>query len=252
MKKLILLFLLIFCNSFAQNSKELFDNANALYKNGKHKEAIKLYENITSKKLVSSELYFNLANCYYKLNNVAPAIYNYEKALQINPANQDAQNNLIFAKRLTLDRIEELPKTFLQNLNQNYISRLSVKSWAFISILSSVLTALFFLLYYYNNSSFIKRLYFIFSLFSIVTLFSSLFIAFHQHTKETNTIEAIVYTEEVSVKNEPTKNASESFIIHEGTKVYVLDAVDNWNKIKLVDGKTGWLKKTSINLLNHF
>jgi len=87
---------------------------------------------------------------------------------------------------------------------------------------------------------------------SFILLFISLAFAFNQYHKKTTTIEAIIYSTEVSVKNEPTKNADEAFVIHEGTKVLVLDDVDDWNKIQLLDGKIGWLKKNQINLLNIF
>lgn len=252
MKKLIVFFLLILSTSFAQNKEELFTRANNLHKLGKHQAAIDLYEELISKNSVSSELYFNLGNSYYKLNKVAPSIYNYEKALQLNPANKDAYNNLIFAKRLTLDRIETLPKTFLQQFNQDYISKLTFDQWAVICILCSILASLSFLIYYYSFSSLKKRLFFVSSITFFILLVSSLAITFHQYNKNTNTIEAIVYVPEVSVKNEPTKNADESFIIHEGTKIIVLDKVDNWNKIKLQDGKIGWLKSNQINLLDIF
>lgn len=252
MKKIILLFLLIFSNSFAQSNEELFANANNLYKNGKHLEAIKLYEEVSTNNLVSSELYFNLGNCYYKLNKVAPAIYNYEKALKLNPTNEDALNNLIFAKRLTLDRIETLPKTFLQQINLNYISKLTITNWAITCILLSLSAAVFFLLYYYSFSSLKKKLFFVSTILSFTLLITSLAISFHQYTKKTNTIEAIIYATKASVKNEPTKNGDETFIIHEGTKVTVLDSVDDWTKIKLQDGKTGWLKNHEINLLDIF
>ena len=252
MKNIFLLFLLITSSSFAQNSQELFSNANTLYKDGKHQEAITIYEQLINSDSVSSELYFNLANCYYKLNKVAPAIYNYERSLQLTPSNTDAKNNLIFAKRLTLDRIEDLPKTFLQKINQNYISNLSITQWAIITIVLSLLGALFFLLYYFGTSSSIKRLFFSSSIISFVLLVTCLAITFHQYHKKANTLEAIVYATEASVKNEPTKNADESFSIHEGTKVIVLDKVDDWNKIQLSDGKTGWLKTNEINLLPVF
>jgi len=213
MNKLVLLFILIFSSSFAQNNKELFTNANALYKEGEYQRAISFYEQLANNNLVSSELYYNLGNCYYKLNKVGPSIYNYEKAIQLNPLNKDAKNNLVFAKRLSLDRIEEVPKTFLQKFNENYISKLTTKGWAITCILFSVLAATLLLLYFFSFSSTKKRIFFSTSIISFIALIISLVIAFNQYSKKINTIEAIVYATEVSVKNEPTKNADEAFII---------------------------------------
>jgi len=252
MRLLFYLFLFISSVAFTQDSDKLFSEANLLYKDGKYTEAITLYEKIEKNNLVSSELYYNLANSYYKLNKVGPSIYNYEKAIQIDPSNKDAKNNLIFAKRLSLDRIEEVPKTFLQKFNKNYISNLTYEGWAITCIILSFLGSALLLLYFFTVSSTQKRIFFSTSIVSFILLLVSLTITFNQYHKKTNTLEAIIYATEVSVKNEPTKNADEAFIIHEGTKVLVLDDVDDWNKIQLLDGKIGWLKKNQINLLNLF
>ena len=121
MKKILFFLLFVSTVITAQTADELFQKANALYQENKFEEAIKMYEKIETKGVTSSALYYNIANCYYKLNKVAPTIYNYEKALKINPLNEDALNNLVFAKRLTIDAIEEVPKSFFQKLNKNYL-----------------------------------------------------------------------------------------------------------------------------------
>lgn len=252
MKKLFLLLVCLVTAVSPQNTNTLFSEANILYKNGEYQKAIDLYEQIATSKEISSELFYNLANSYYKLNKVGPSIYNYEKALQLDPLNEDAQNNLVFAKRLALDRIEELPKSTLQKFNINYLSKLSYNQWAIITVLFSFIGALLFLLYYFTQTPVKKRLFFTTSTISFILLIISLAITYHQYNKVMNTVEAIVYVPEISVKNEPTKNAEEAFIIHEGTKVIVLDEVDDWKKIRLADGKIGWLKGGDIKVLNIF
>lgn len=250
MKKIIILLLLFISNVInAQNFKTLFKEANTLYKEAKYNEAIKLYKEIEDTKNVSSELYYNLANSYYKLNKVAPSIYYYEKALQLNPLNEDAQNNLIFAKRLTLDRIEELPKSVFQKFEENYLQKLSYNGWGLFAVLFSFLGASLFLLFYFAVESSKKRIYFLTSITSFLLLITTLSIAFTQYDKAKNNIQAIIFSEEIAVKNAPTTNSEEIFTLHEGTKVKILDNVDDWSKIKLVDGKIGWLKKTSLKVL---
>ena len=249
MKKFFFLFLLISNIGWPQSSDELFTNANNLYKEGKYQEAIELYTKIEAKNLVSSELYYNLGNCYYKLNKVAPTIYNYEKALKLDPLNQDAQNNLVFAKRLTLDRIEELPKSLLQKFNHNYLQKLTYNEWAKVVIVFSFLAALLFLLFYFVVNSKKKRFYFIFSMLSFLFLITLIAITYNQYSKEKNTIEAIIFTEKIEVKNAPTENSNEIFTLHEGTKIFILDSVDNWKKIKLADGKIGWLETNNLKEL---
>ena len=113
MKKLIICFVVLFSVlSYSQTPEALFSKGNNFYQNGNYSKAIEAYLAIEKQGLQSDVLYYNLGNSYYKLNKVAPTIYYYEKALKINPANEDAISNLAFAKRMTIDVIEELPKTF--------------------------------------------------------------------------------------------------------------------------------------------
>lgn len=225
----------------AQNLDALFYEANDFYKNEQFSKAIELYHQIELKGKISIELYYNLANSYYKTNKVGPAIYYYEKALKIDPSNEDAMNNLIFAKRLALDNIQEIPKNIFQKINANYLQKLSYNQWAIVSVVFSFLACILFLLFYFANSPTIKRTYFGTSIFSFLLLLISFSITYNQYSFFKNNKEAIVFEETSTVKNAPTFNSEDVFILHEGTKVIVLDAIDNWKKIKLADGKQGWI-----------
>ena len=247
--KVCLFLLFAYSNAFAQNNSELFKQANELYRNEKYVEAIGLYEQIEASGLVSSELYYNLGNSYYKINKVAPSIYNLEKSLLLNPQNTDAANNLVFAKRMAIDAIEELPKTFFQNLEENVIQQLSFDQWAYVAVSASIMTCLFFLFFYFSYIPGRKRAYFVISILSSLILIFSLFFTFKQFDTSKSTIEAIVFDEKTSVKDAPLSSGQEVFEIHEGLKVMVLDEVDVWKKIKLSDGKTGWILAESLKIL---
>lgn len=236
----------------AQNVDTLFVSANELYRNGAFEEAIKKYKKIESQDTVSSELYLNLGNAYYKLNKVGPSIFYYEKALKLAPLNVDVKNNMIFAKRLALDNIEEVPKTVFQRINKNYLQKLSYNDWAIVVVVLSFSSAIFFLLFYFGYSSTRKRIYFTTSGISLLLLIFSIFVTYNQYSQTTKNIEAIVFVKKTAVRNAPTFNSEEVFILHEGTKVMVLDAVDNWKKIKLIDGKQGWMIADEIKLLTDF
>ena len=240
-KTFIFLLVLSTNSVFSQTLDSLFVTANNLYKEGNIEQAIETYRKIESQNKISSELYYNLGNCYYKLNKVGPSIYNYEKALQIDPLNEDVKNNLIFAKRLALDNIEEVPKSFLQKLNKNYLQKLSYNQWAIVVVIFSFLGSILFLLFYFADIPSKKRLYFVTSIVSFLLLIISIFITYNQHNISKNTIEAIIFTEKTEINNAPTLNSEAIFTLHEGAKVFVLDAVDNWKKIKLADGKIGWI-----------
>ncbi|WP_298779260.1 SH3 domain-containing protein [uncultured Polaribacter sp.] len=252
MKKILFLLLIIANSLSAQNTDEIFSSANNLYKTEKFEEAVELYKKIESKGLVSLELFYNLGNSYYKLNKVGPSIYYYEKALKLDPLNEDVKNNLVFAKRLALDKIEELPKSVFQKFNQNYLQKLSYNQWAIVVVVLSALASLLFLLFYFADSPSKKRFYFATSILSFIFLIASFFITYNQYSFYKNNKEAIIFVEKTEVRNAPTFNAEEIFTLHEGTKVIVLDAVDNWLKIKIADGKIGWIISNELKLFNDF
>jgi tetratricopeptide (TPR) repeat protein len=252
MKKILFLLLMIANTINAQNVDTLFVSANELYRNGAFEEAIKKYKKIESQEMVSSELYLNLGNAYYRLNKVGPTIFYYEKALKLDPLNVDVKNNLVFAKRLALDNIEEVPKTVFQKFNNNYLQKLSYNEWAIVAVVFSFSTSIFFLFFYFGYSSGKKRVYFTTSGISLILLIFSVFITYSQYSLTKKNKEAIVFVQKTEVRNAPTLNSEEIFTLHEGTKVIVLDAIDNWKKIKLVDGKQGWIIADEIKLLSDF
>lgn len=246
----ILSFLLSFV-SIAQN-ETLFEEANTLYNEGKYGEAIDKYTAILETKNHSAPLYFNLANANYKLNNIAPSIFYYEKALQLSPDDSDIRNNIAFARNMTIDAIDTIPEGGLNKLLKNTTNTFSFDNWAKISVALVFCFVILFLIYYFAFSSIRKRFAFIGSLLSLFLLFVSLLFAFHKYNLDKIDNPAIVFAQESKVKSEPNLRSEESFRLHEGTKVQVLDTVNNWKKIKLSDGKTGWVSSDDIKLLKDF
>ncbi|MCF7559448.1 tetratricopeptide repeat protein [Sabulilitoribacter multivorans] len=246
----ILLFLLSL-NVFCQN-QDLFDKANALYNEGKYAESIDNYKAILDSGVHSADVYFNIANAHYKLNNIAPSIYFYEKALQLAPNDSDIKNNLAFAQNMTIDAIDIIPDAGIAKLIKTITNKLSFDAWAKTSVVLVFVFVMLFLLYYFSYSTGKKRLAFIGSLTSLVLVCVTLTFAFHKHNLDKNDNPAIVFVQESKVKSDPNNRSEESFRLHEGTKVQVLQEYDNWKEVKLADGKTGWVVADDIKLLKDF
>lgn len=242
MKKiLIIAFVLLTSIGFSQTADELFAKGNSLYQRDNYEAAIEQYKLIDELELQSDALFFNLGNSYYKLNKVAPAIYYFEKALKLNPSNTDAKTNLAFANRMTIDAIDVLPKTIFQDFSDAVIYKLTYDTWAKMAVAFSFFGALIFLLYHFSYSSRKKLLYFNLSILSVVLLIISLSFSFKAYDYTANTKMAIIFKQSTEIKNAPTLNSDTVFKLHEGTKVEILDEIDDWKKIKLTDGKIGWL-----------
>ncbi|MEO8240145.1 MAG: tetratricopeptide repeat protein [Flavobacterium sp.] len=244
MKNILYLFLLISQVFFAQSS---FEKGNALYQKWQYKEAAQEYENVLKEdKQHSAELYFNLGNCYYKLNKVAPAIYNYEKALVLKPNDAETLNNLKFAKKLTIDEIKEVPKVGFAKLIQNFTGIFNYNTWALISVGTSFLFLLTFIGYYFSQLTLSKRIYFIGMFIVLFALLVTVFAGIYEKTHYKNDRPAIVFAEMTEVRSEPQKAGSSIFLLHEGAKVYVKETLENWKKIELTDGTEGWIDASAI------
>ena len=236
---------------FSQDSK-LFEEANALYNQDKFGEAIEKYEQLVQNDEHSAEVYYNLGNAHYKLSNVASSIYYYERALMLSPNDEDIKNNLAFAQNMTIDAIEELPQTGISKFFNDLRENLTTEGWGIASIVFVSLFVLLFLGYYFAFNSSIKRITFIASILSIFFALVSMFFAFQGRASATKDNPAIVFAEKSSVRSGPKLSDEEVFVIHEGTKVQVLDEFDNWQKVQLADGKTGWLPSSDVRLLKVF
>ncbi len=243
MKNILFILLLTSQFFFAQSS---FEKGNDLYQKGKYEQAISEYESVLATKQHSAELYFNLGNCYYKLNKVAPAIYNYEKALVLNPDDAEISNNLKFAQKLQIDEIKEVPQVGFSKMVHDFTSIFHYNTWARISVGLATLFLLFFIGYYFSQTALSKRVFFFGMFVLLFLLLISVAAAISEKDHYENEKPAIVFAEMVLVKSEPQSASNTVFTLHEGTKVFVLEILDNWKKIQLTDGTEGWIEKTAI------
>ncbi len=200
----------------------------------------------------SAELYFNLGNAYYKLNQIAPSIYYYEKALLLRPNDSEIKNNLAYSQNMTLDAIEVLPETGLANLYKRFTGYLSFDQWAKTAVFFMILFVLLYIAFYFFRYSTRKRIAFIGSLLAILLSIISTVFAFIEYEDFKTDNPAIVFAQESQVKTEPNDRSQQAFVLHEGTKVNVLEELNQWKKISLADGKTGWISSESIKLLKDF
>lgn len=233
----------------AQNLDSLFVQANKSYQQEDYLNSLELYTAIENQNVVSGELFYNMANVYYKTNKVAHAIYYYEKALSIEPNNKDILFNLEFAKRMTLDNIEELPKSVSQRFRDNIVLKFTYNTWAVISVSFAFLFAILFLLYHFSYATSLKRIYFITSSITVIMVSLSLLFSYQNYQYATSTRTAIIFAQQAQVKSAPTKSSEVNFELHEGTKVFVLESLDNWVKIKIADGKIGWIEEDNMKEL---
>ena len=236
---------------YGQNTA-LFEQATSAYNEGEYEKAIENYLEIIGNGEHSSALYYNLGNCYYKLNQIAPSIYYYEKALLLSPGDKEIKNNLIYAQQMTIDAIEPVPESGLSKVYNSIIGLLTFDQWAYLAVSLVLLFVLSYLAYYFLRYSSHKRISFITSIISLIAVIISVSFAIVQYKHYKSEQPAIVFAQECLVKSEPNNRSSEVFLLHEGTKVKVIDALEDFKKIELADGKIGWVHQDEIKMLKDF
>jgi tetratricopeptide (TPR) repeat protein len=246
MKNTLYLFLFIFQISLAQTA---FEKGNVFYQKEHYQAAITSYESILESGKHSSDLYFNLGNCYYKLHKVAPAIYNFEKALLLNPNDKDIQTNLGFAQKMAIDDIKVIPKVGFNKLIQDFTSNYHYDTWAWIAVSFAFIFLLFFIGYYFSQTTLLKRIFFLGMFVLLLAIVVSVSSGIYEKMHYENEKPAIVFSEIVSVKSEPKNTSPDAFVLHEGTKVYILESIANWKKIELTDETTGWIEADAVKEL---
>ncbi len=236
---------------FAQNN-DLFEKATVAYNASEYEQAIGYYSEIVENGHHSANLYFNLGNAHYKLNEIAPSIYYYEKALLLKPGDSEIVNNLGYAQNMTIDAVKTVPINKLSEVYSKIVSLFTFDQWAYLAIAFMILFVLLYIAFYSFSYASQKRVAFISAILSIFLSLISVVLGFMAYNDYINDQPAIIFVDEVRVKTEPNSKSQEIFRLHAGTKVQVLEELNEWKKVQIADGQTGWLNSEEIKLLKDF
>ncbi|MGC9342890.1 MAG: tetratricopeptide repeat protein [Bacteroidales bacterium] len=250
MKK-ALIYLLIFLpvQLFAQDLAEpdsVFNRANQLYKEEAYEEAIENYLKIIDAGYESAELYFNTGNAYFRSNKLGKARLFYERAKLLDPGDEDIQTNLEYTESLLTDRFEEVPELFIKRWIKSLINSMNSNGWLIFSLFLFGAFLIAAAAYIFVPSVKIKRLGFfagiVFFLLTLTTFTLSTRQYHHQKDPET----AIVMEGSLVVKSAPRESGKDLFILHEGTKVWLENYLDEWVEVRITDGRMGWVRIAAI------
>lgn len=242
-----LLFLSFF--SFANGmdrADSLFALANTYYQKNAFGQAIEIYHQIIETGIQTPEVLYNLGNAYYKDKNLGHAILYYEKAKLLAPNDDDINLNLAIANAHIVDKIDIIPDFFIKRWIVRLVNLLPSNTWAILSLVSFTLMLALFLLYFFSGNRLLKRIGF----YSAVSLLLLAILTFWCSFRRADTISgsaaAIVMEPSVAIKSSPDAEGNNVFMLHEGTRVMVIDSIENWMNIKLTDGNKGWVERNAI------
>lgn len=221
-------------------------NADDEYKKGNYQQAIRDYEELL-KQGPSADLYFNLGNSYYRTDNITRAVLNYERALLLSPGDEDIRFNLQMARSKTIDKITPKSEMFFVTWYKSLVNFTSVDGWARTAIISITIALLLILCYLFGNKVLLRKLGFYGAVIFVFLFILSNIFAYEQKCILTRNTGAIVVSPSASLKKTPVANSEYSTIIHEGTKIEIVDdTMKDWKLVKLEDGREGWILTSQI------
>ena len=234
----------------AQDADSLWNQAVKDYTEENYQEALAGFTALEADGYVSRELYYNIGNCYYKLgNSLGQSILYYERALKLDPSYEDAQVNLAIAREYTLDRIDEVPEFILLTWIKAFRDTVSSDAWAWIALALFLVTAVMVLLFRFGGSPALRKTAFALAVAALLMTIISAVFAFNLRSALESDDEAVVTVPVSSVKSSPGSADQSLFILHEGTKVAVMDSLGEWYRIELSDGRQGWMEAEDVEII---
>jgi hypothetical protein len=219
----------------------LFYHANSLYQEGHYEQALEIYNSVLLRGYESADLYYNMGNAAFRSNSIGHAILYYEKALKLEPGNEDALNNLEFVSRYRLDSFEEVPELFIRTWIRDFVQLFPEQTWSMLALIFFLLVLSGLLIYLFSTGINLKKGGFISGLAALLLFVLAFSAAVSRHRAIVNPDTGIILAPSVVVRSSPSESGTELFILHEGTKIKVNESVSGWQNIRVVDGREGWV-----------
>ena len=248
MKRVLIIFgfCMLAMGLHAASHADMIKAARGHYEAGDFAKSAEVYEEVLAQEVESWQLYYNLGNAYFKQKAYGHAILNYERAMKLNPDDEDLKANLTHARAFSKDKFEEVEEQVVSVWYRSLVNVLGSNGWATISLVSFILFLIAIGLFLYLDRNNIKRGALGLGALLILLAMICFFFATQQKSWAEMKEDAIVLAPQVEVLTSPQKDATTSFVIHEGTKVKVLENVNGWKRIKLSDGKDGWCPEKAV------
>ncbi|HOO42870.1 MAG TPA: tetratricopeptide repeat protein [Bacteroidales bacterium] len=250
MKKILFLIVFGLVSSFTAEAREipdsLWNEANAFYAGEQYQDALDRYLEIENSGVESADLYYNIGNTYFKMRYMAYAVLYYEKALRLSPNDPDIAYNLEIAREQCIDRIEPVPTFFVADWIRESHQIMSSDKWAVLSVGILLLAILFFMLFLFARGVRFRKAAFILSLVIFLFALTTTVFAWQAKNQATRKDIAIVLAAVSPVKAAPDIQGKDLLVIHEGTRVRVLEEMGSWARIELEDGRQGWVALNEI------
>ncbi|MFB3055763.1 MAG: tetratricopeptide repeat protein [Ignavibacteriaceae bacterium] len=241
------LFLIIGCSVvIASDEENTLQKGNTYYREGAYDKAIEEYKKLVDEGYIGTSLFYNMGNANYRIGKIGYAILYYEKALELSPSDEDVKHNLDFAHLSTVDRIQPLPRFFLFDWWEALLGLFSDNGWVYVVFVLYLLVILLVGAYSYSKTVKQQKIFFFSGISCVFLLAFSISLLVIKVNREVTLKSGVIVEQFVTVKFSPDSQSTDAFVIHEGLKVNLEDQLDKWIKIRLANGKVGWVEQTYV------
>ena len=233
----------------ADSPSEMKTLADSAYARADYETAIKLYNTLAEQNM-SCDVCYNLGCAYYRIDDIAHSVLWFERALKLSPSDKDVLSNLELARTKTIDKIVPQHEFILFTYFHTMTNWFSLRTWTIIALLGFVLMLVSLLLFWVSGSVTMRKL--TLSLAIVLFLFSILsnVCAMQQKNFKQAQTSGIITAPAVTVKSTPADNGNDLFVLHEGSKVEIIDSsLKDWCEVSIADGKVGWIPKKAFDLI---
>lgn len=239
------IFLLIIATfpTFAQDYSRMKEQADSAYASQNYETALTQYLGI-SDTVSDANLCYNIGCCYYRLDSISRAVLWFERALLLNPSDDDIRFNLNMARSKTIDRITPKHEMFFVTVFRGITNMCTLQEWAILCIALFAMMLISFSLFLFSTKFVVRKFSFYLSILLAAMVIFGNICAYQQKTISQAHVSGIIMTSAVSVKSTPSESGNDLFVLHEGTRVEVTDdTMKDWCEICIADGKVGWMQR---------
>jgi len=249
--KTIILLLTVFSSFFslqalAIENQALFLNAQSAYKSQDYSKAISAYQQILANEVTAPEVFYNLGNCYFKIDSIGKAIQYYEKARKLISDDEDLMHNLKMAHNRTVDKIEPMPEFVVTSTWKNIVNFKTADTWANYALLNFAFVFISLMLFQLAKQPSLKKTFFGLSLLLMLVTTMFYMLAKSRTNADNSINQGVVIIGSAAIKSAPQSASTDLFVIHEGTVFKILENQNDWLKIRLDNGNLGWIEKKAI------
>lgn len=220
---------------------DVWQKGNAFYQQKQYDSAAFYYEQLAAQKPRNADIYYNLGNTYYRLNKVALAVLNYERALKIAPDNKQAKDNLMLAQERISNRIHGSEPIFFIRWWESITRPGLATAWSIVALITFSLFVLLLYLRRYSKTysgkvpaQLLGLLAFVFCLLIILSISAA--------NNSTTDSTAVIMMNDAPLMNPELKDKP-LLLIPEGTTVRIRTERQGWMEISLPDGRAGWIRQ---------